>query len=201
MDTFTTGRAARYVGRTPKTLQRLDREGKLKPTRTTTGRRAYTQIQLDEFLGRKREKKVPVRVVVYCRVSSPAQKPDLKNQRLVLEEFCTARGFSGVDFVEEIGGGMNLTRPKFLSVLDAVGNDDVKTLVIAHKDRLCRFGFEWFARFCKQHGCDLLVLNQERLSPEQEMVQDLLAIVHTFSARLYGLRSYKKALKEALAKP
>ena len=73
----------------------------------------------------------------------------------------------------------------------------VERLIIAHKDRLVRFGFEWFAAFCERHGTDLVIVNGETLSPEQEMVQDLLSIVHIFSARLYGLRSYKKVIRDA----
>jgi putative resolvase len=61
-----------------------------------------------------------------------------------------------------------------------------------------RFGFSWFERFCAEHGTELLVLNNEQLSPEQEMVEDLLTIVHCFSARLDGLGNYRKKLKEAL---
>jgi putative resolvase len=68
--------------------------------------------------------------------------------------------------------------------------------VIAHKDRLVRFGFPWFERFCAEHGTEILVLNNEQLSPEEEMV---LTIVHCFSARLYGLRNYRKRLNDALA--
>jgi predicted site-specific integrase-resolvase len=71
-------------------------------------------------------------------------------------------------------------------------------LVLAHKDRLARFGFEWFEHYARFNDCEVLVLNQERLSPEQEMVQDLMTIIHCFSSRLYGLRNYKKKLKEAL---
>jgi len=63
---------------------------------------------------------------------------------------------------------------------------------------LTRFGFEWFEHYAKIQGCEVLVLNQERLSPEQEMVQDLMTIVHCFSSRLYGLRNYRKKLDEAL---
>lgn len=79
-----------------------------------------------------------------------------------------------------------------------VGNRVVKVLILAHRDRLTRFGFEWFEYYAKMNGCELLVLNQERLSPEHEMVQDLMTIVHCFSSRLYGLRSYRKKLDEAL---
>ena len=154
---------------------------------------------MDIYLGRTTARG-PQRIIAYCRVSSQAQRPDLKNQRSVIEDFCLARGMANVEFVEEIKGGLNFKRPLFGEVMDAIERREVKTLVIAHRDRLCRFGFEWFERHCKAHECELLVLNTEKLSPEQEMVQDLMTIVHCFSARLYGLRNYRKALREALAK-
>jgi putative resolvase len=66
----------------------------------------------------------------------------------------------------------------------------VQRLIVAHKDRLVRFGFEWFAGFCQRHGTELVIVHGATLSPEQELVQDLLSIVHSFSARLEGLRSY-----------
>jgi len=194
--------AAKYVGKAVKTLQRWDRSGRLKPTgRTPSNRRVYTIDQLNEIMGGKRlvERATPSRVVTYCRVSSSAQRPDLKNQRKTLELFCASRGFSDVEFIEEIGGGLNFRRKRFKEIMSSVGRDEVKTLVIAHKDRLSRFGFEWFESFCKDHGCEIVVLNHEALSPEQEMVQDLMTIVHCFSARLYGLRNYRKSLKKAMA--
>jgi len=197
-DVLSISEAASRLGRSVKTLQRWDRDGVLKPAhRTKTGRRAYTADQLDEFLGRKRGHE-PSRVVAYCRVSSAAQKPDLKNQRRVLEDFAAARGLAGVEWIEEVGGGLNFERKRFLEIMDAVGRREVKTLVVAHKDRLVRFGFQWFERHCQRNGCEILVLNNESLSPEQEMVQDLMTIVHCFSSRLYGLRNYKKKLKEAI---
>jgi len=189
------GRA--YLGVGVKTLQRWDREGRLKPERTDTGRRMYSKMALDAFMRRTPSAvKAPV---VYCRVSSAAQKPDLKNQRRVLEEFCAARGLANVAFVEEVGGGLNLKRPKFLALMDRIEAAQVSHLIIADKDRLVRFGFSWFERFCSEHGAELLVLDQEQFSPEQEMVQDLLTIVHGFSARLDGLANDRKKLNEALA--
>jgi predicted site-specific integrase-resolvase len=196
---MSTGEAARYLGRGVKTLQAWDRDGILKPEgRTPTGRRIYTREQLNAFMGLRREIAIPVRTVAYCRVSSKAQKPDLKNQRRVLEEFCAARGLANVEWFEEVGGGLNFERKKFTTIMEAIERGEVKTLVIAHKDRLTRFGFPWFDGMCKRHGCELLVLNNENLSPEQEMVQDLMTIIHCFSSRLYGLRNYKKKLKEVL---
>jgi predicted site-specific integrase-resolvase len=194
---FATGKAAAYLGVSVKTLQRWDREGRLAPERTPTGRRSYSKAALDSFLLRGPAPAART-AIAYCRVSSSAQKPDLKNQRRVLEDFCAARGVANVEYVEEVGGGLNLKRPRFVVLMDRIEARQVSYLVIAHKDRLVRFGFAWFERFCAEHGTELLVLNNEQLSPEQEMVQDLLTIVHCFSARLYGLRNYRKRLNEAL---
>lgn len=196
---MTVSEAARYVGRTVRTLQRWDREGTLTPeSRTNTNRRVYSKAQLDAFLGRKHELLFATRIVAYCRVSSAAQKPDLKNQRATLETFAAARGLADVEFIEEVGGGLNFERKKFLALVDAIVAGEVKTLILAHKDRLARFGFPLLQHLCASRGCELLVLNNETLSPEQEMVQDLMTITHCFSARLYGLRNYRKKLKEAL---
>ena len=197
-NTYNTAEAARYLGFKVKTLQKWDREGRLIPAyRTKTNRRVYTQSQLDEFLG-QRTQDTRTRVIAYCRVSSTAQKPDLANQIEILKEYCTKSGLSEVEFISEIGGGLNFERKKFLEIMDAVERYEVKMLIIAHKDRLARFGFEYFRHFLARHNCELVILNDEKMSPEQEMVEDLMTIIHCFSSRLYGLRNYRKSLKEAL---
>ena len=198
---MSTGKAAKRLGVSVKTLQRWEREGRLIPVaRTDSNRRLYTETQLREFIGWRQAPESPSRVMAYCRVSSAAQKPDLANQRRVLEEFVVARGLANVEFIEEVGGGLNFKRKRFLALMDEIGQRSINTLILAHRDRLTRFGFDWFEHYAKTHGCEILVLNQERLSPEQEMVQDLMTIVHGFSSRLYGLRNYRKTLNEALDK-
>ena len=199
-NTIGTGKAAKLLGLTVKTMQRWEREKRLVPiARTKTNRRLYTLTQIHTFIGlRQSNGKSPSRILAYCRVSSAAQKPDLLNQRRILEEFVIAKGLANVEFIEEIGGGLNFKRKKFLMLMDEIGRREVKTLILAHKDRLTRFGFEWFEHFAAIHNCEVLVLNQERLSPEQEMIQDLMTIVHCFSSRLYGLRNYRKKLNEVL---
>ena len=101
------------------------------------------------------------------------------------------------EWIAEFGGGMNFKRKKFLEIMEGIERNEISHLVIAHKDRLVRFGFDYFAWFAERHGCKLTVANQEQLSPQQEMVEDLMSIVHTFSCRLYGLRSYTKKIREA----
>jgi predicted site-specific integrase-resolvase len=82
------------------------------------------------------------------------------------------------------------------TVLERVRQGNVGSIVVAHKDRLARFGFELISWLCELDGTKILVLNQDGLSPERELVEDILAIVHVFSCRLGGLRKYKSAIKE-----
>jgi putative resolvase len=181
------------IGRTTNTLQRWDRRGILKAHRTLTGRRYYTHNQYLEVIGQKSSKK---RLIIYCRVSSSGQKKDLISQRNAVESFCLSQGKTIDLKFEDIGSGLNYKRKNFILLLEMVERGEVSEIVIAHKDRLVRFGFEWFAKFCKDHGTSIVILNAESLSPQEEMTKDLLSIIHCFSSRLYGLRKYKKKIVE-----
>ncbi len=115
-----------------------------------------------------------------------------------MERFCLGRGLAVDRWITEVGGGMDLKREKLLAVMDAIERGEIATLVVAHTDRLARFGFDYLEHVAEKNGCTILVANQESLSPLEELVQDLLSIVHTFSHRLHGLRRYEKALRDAL---
>ncbi len=196
---MSTGKAATLLGVTVKTLQRWEREDRLIPAaRADSNRRRYPESQLRAFLRLRHRTPEPTRIVAYCRVSSAAQKPDLVHQRRALEAFVGANGLANVEFIEEGGGGLHCRRKRFLEVMAVIGRGEVTILILAHRDRLTRFGFEWFEHYARAHGCAILALNRQRLSPEQEMAQDLMTIVHCFSSRLYGLRNYRKKLNEAL---
>ena len=198
MNTYTVSQFAAMTGYAVKTLQRWDREKRLVPLRTPTNRRMYTDEHLRLLRGMP-HKDEHRDTIVYMRVSSQAQRPDLKNQRLALEQFCLARGIEVDQWAEEIGSGLNFKRRKFLEIVDGIVAGRVERLVIAHKDRLTRFGFDLVGHLAQAQGAEIVVLNTESLSPEQEMVQDLMTITHCFSARLYGLRNYRKALKKAIS--
>lgn len=189
---------AKRVGVSVKTLQKWDRIGVLPAKRTITNRRYYTDEELAAALRLPRVQKER-RTVAYCRVSSQAQKPDLANQRRVLEAFCTQRNIEVDEWMMEVGGGLNFKRKQFLSLVDAIVEGQVERVILAHQDRLARFGYQLLVHLCETHQCELLVMNTEELSPEQELVQDLITITHCFSSRLYGLRNYRTALKKAIA--
>jgi predicted site-specific integrase-resolvase len=186
------------IGRAVITLQKWDRSGQLKARRTPTDRRYYTHAQYLEFIG---QKAVTKKIVSYCRVSSSGQKKDLISQQTAVEQFCIAAGKPVAERLEDVGSGLNYKRKQFVSLMEQVERGEISEIVIAHKDRLVRFGFEWFEKFCSDHGCQIVVMNAESLSPEAEMTKDLLSIIHCFSSRLYGLRKYKKKIEELVTEP
>jgi predicted site-specific integrase-resolvase len=104
----------------------------------------------------------------------------------------TSKGLVANEWLSDIGSGLNDERKSFNKLMVNDEKGVVSEIIIAHKDRLVRFGFEWFENFCKNHGCKITVINLETLSPEEEVTRDVLSIIHCFSTRLYGLRRYKK---------
>jgi putative resolvase len=194
-NTYSPKQFGALIGKSVLTLQRWDRAGILTAHRTPTNRRYYTHEQYLEYRGLKA--KGGGATLVYARVSSQSQKPDLQNQVAALRAYCQAHDLKVDEWIEEVGSGLNYQRKQFNRLMEEIELGRVRRLVIAHKDRLVRFGVEWFAAFCERHGTDLIIVNGDTLSPEQELVQDLLSIVHVFSARLYGLRSYKKVIRDA----
>lgn len=197
MSTYNVRQFANLIGVSVNTLQRWDRQGRLKPQRTPSNRRLYTDEHLT-LAGRASRRSGRI-TAAYARVSSQTQKLDLDKQIRALEMFCAANGWAVDEWIREVGGGLDFNRTHLLRVLDGIVHGRIERLIVAHRDRLCRFGFEMIEHLCRTHGCELVVMNQESLSPEEEMVQDVLSIVQCFSARLYGLRNYRKSLTQALA--
>lgn len=186
---------AELLGVSVKTLQRWDREGILKSNRTPTNRRYYTYDQYLQFKGIKTNNDIRD-VVIYARVSTRSQKDDLKNQVEFLRTFCNARGIIVNQCIEDFGSGLNYNRKKWNNLLEQVMENKVKTILISDKDRFIRFGFDWFQKFCEKFNTDIIIVNNESLSPNEELVQDIISILDVFSCRLYGLRKYKKQIKE-----
>lgn len=179
------------------TLRRWDRTGRLPAKRTPSNHRYYT----DEDLALVRGLKPTAEnrwVKVYCRVSSAKQKNELANQKLAMEQFCLGKGLAVDEWISEIGGGLNFKRPKFLALVEDALSGKIETIVIAHKDRLCRFAFELIEQLLTKRGCQIIVANAESLSPQAELCEDLMAIIHCFSCRLYGSRNYRKEKEKAV---
>lgn len=200
MKIFTTGEAARYLNVKPKTIQKYDREGKLIAHRTPTNRRYYTQEQLDDWLNLKRPASTKRKIVSYARVSANKQKESLKNQLDYIRNYTNAKGVILDEELSDIGSGLNYKRYNWNKLLKQVDQDKIEKIYVAYKDRFVRFGYEWFEAFCKDHGTNLIALNNPNVSPEKEMTDDLISIIHVFSSRIYGLRKYPKEIVQDLKK-
>ncbi|MDT9218879.1 MAG: IS607 family transposase [Limnospira sp. PMC 1240.20] len=178
--------AAQILGVHERTLRRWDDNGSIETIRTPAGQRRYNVESYTAKSGSDKRK-----VVIYARVSSRAQQSDLNRQVAALSNL-----YPEAEVVSEIGGGLNFKGKKMLALLGHQLSGDVRMVVVAHKDRLAIWGFDLFRWLCEQNRCSLMVLNQTSLSPEPEMVEDILAILHCFSSRLYRRSKYKTQVKE-----
>ena len=176
-------KAAVQLGIHQNTLRRYSDEGRIQTIRTASGQR---RSDVDAFV---RESADAV-VVCYCRVSSAKQREDLVRQVAFMRE-----RYPNAEIVSDVGGGLNFRRKGLVSILERLHRGDKLRIVVAHRDRLARFGFELIQWLAEQNGGGILVLNNADYSPEQELTQDILAILHTFSCRLHGLRRYENAIK------
>lgn len=181
------------IGVSVKTLQRWDREGILKAYRTPTNRRYYTYDQYLKFKGGNLQD--GRKIVVYARVSTRNQQDDLDSQVKFLLNYCNAKGMIVDECIEEFGSGLNDNRKKWNKLLEEVMEQKIKTIIVTHKDRFIRFGFDWFEKLCLKYDTQILIVKNEKLSPQEELVQDIVSILHVFSCRLYGLRKYKDRIK------
>jgi len=184
---YTLKEACLLLGLHPRTIQKWDKQGKIRTVRTPGGRRRIPESEIRRLQGEKGIRSI----IGYARVSSNTQKDDLEIQVKYLQEY-------GVhEVITNIGSGLNEKRKGFLKLLDKVLHNEVDKVVILYEDRLTRFGFDTLKRVFEEHGTSIEVLNQTDVKPpQQEMVEDLITIISHFSGKLYGMRSHKQ--KEVL---
>ena len=181
-----TNETCKIFGIHPNTLRRWANDGKIKYIRQENGNRLY---DVEDFLnGNKRQNRAKI---IYARVSSRNQKDDLSNQIKYLRE-----RYPSHELIEDIGSGLNFKRKGFNAILERIMSGDVEEVVVTHKDRLCRFGFDIIRTIADKNDCKLVVLDNTQLSPKGELVQDIISIIHVFSCRIYGLRKYTDKVKE-----
>lgn len=192
---------AELLNVTVKTLQRWDREKTLVANRTPTNRRYYTYDQYLQFKGIGRDADSR-KIVIYTRVSTRNQADDLENQVDFLQNYVNAKCLIVDEVIRDYGSGLNYNRKKWNQLLGKVMENKVKMIFVSHKDRFVRFGFDWFEKFCNKFNVEIVVVKHDKLSPHEELVQDIVSILHVFSCSLYGLRKYKKQIEgdETIAK-
>ena len=177
-------KAVEFLGLHPNTLRRYADEGQIKSIKNAAGQRLY---DVESY----QRNSTTATIVCYCRVSSAKQRDDLIRQIAFMREL-----YPTAEIIQDIGSGLNFKRKGLQALLVRFMRGDKLTVIVACRDRLCRFGFELFDFMAKQNGGEILVLDRSVHSPETELTADLLAILHVFSCRMHGLRSYSKKIKE-----
>ena len=175
----------------PTTLRKWDREGKIRCVRLQNNFRRVPESEINRILGIQDERSS----YIYARVSSSGQKGDLDRQ---IEKLRVSSPESEV--ISDIRSGMGFNRKGFLKLLDLIEKDKVSVIYITHKDRLARFGYDLVEKICEMHGTRIVTVDSEELlAAHEELSRDLISIITSFSARLYGLRSHKlKKILEAV---
>jgi predicted site-specific integrase-resolvase len=197
---FPASAAAKILNVSGTTLQNWAENGTIHYYRN--GERGKRWYNVKEFLDRNctdrsAEPTEPIkRRIVYARVSTRGQKDDLERQCQYLQS-----RYPNHELITDIGSGLNYKRKGLKTILDYAIKGSVQELVVAHKDRLCRFGFElieWIvSTFSKG---TIVVLDNHKSSPQEEMCSDILSIITVFGARINGLKKYKPILQNELEK-
>ena len=197
---LTITKAAEALGVHKETLRDWAEAGQFPHVRTVGGHRRFKQSDIDTYRGSAPESPTSnERVVVYCRVSSHDQKQsgDLERQVGRVSSFCTDKSYKVVSVLQEVGSGMSDTRPKLHKLFKMVNAHEVDRVVVEHKDRLVRFGFEYLVAYFESHGV-IIEWVQETLGKtyEEELVEDILTLMSSFSSRIYGRRSAENRKKK-----
>jgi predicted site-specific integrase-resolvase len=185
-------KACKILGVHADYLRKMDDLQKIQTIRTIGNKRLYNVNQfIEDNISFKLNEPLNKKTFCYCRVSTPKQKEDLERQVAYMKE-----KYPDIEIIKDIGSGINFKRKGLLKILDYAHRGLLNEVIIAYKDRLCRFGFELFQHLLKeQSNAVITILNDEPVSKEEEVVQDILQILTIFSARVNGLRSYSTKIR------
>lgn len=180
------------------TLKRYREKGILKATLLPTGHYDFDEDSV-YLLKNKNEPRINV---IYARVSTCKQKKDLANQIVELKDFMKAKGFELNNIYQDVASGISFEKRKqFFKMLDLILQGKVKRVVISHKDRLSRVGFDLFKYLFDKYGTEIIVVSDvaNPKTDEQELFEEIISLLHCFSMRMYShRRSERKKIEEVI---
>lgn len=192
---ISTKEARKILGVTSQTLRNWSDQGKIGSIISPSGVHLYSKqdvygIANIPFVACEKRK------IAYCRVSSQKQKDDLKRQTDFFRE-----KYPDYEVVTDVASGLNWKRKGFQAILESAMSGDISELVVAHKDRLCRFSFELVKFILEHNKVKLTVLDaDEHKSRSEELADDIISIIHVYSCREMGQRRYKNKEDTNLSK-
>ena len=177
---------AKEVGVTYKTAWKWFKAGRIQGYQMDTGTIIITELE---------QTALPQKVAVYARVSSNEHRPNLERQAERLVDYCMAKGWQVHQVVKEVGSGVNDQRPKLIKLL---GDSSITLIVVEHKDRLTRFGYNYIETLLAQQGRWIEVVNLAE-NDKEDLLNDLTSIIYSFCARVYGQRRAKRKTEKITA--
>ena len=194
--------AMEYLHVSKPTMHRWDYTGVLVAIRTPGGHRRYYKSQLDEMIGKTEEtesinRNEDIRAVVYARCSTTEQKTrgDIERQAQRNTEYAVQKGYKIVDIIKDCGSGINDKRKGFVKLCNLVADQKVDKIIIEHKDRLTRFQYSLIQFFFSKFGVELEITDDKEYTPTEELVNDLMMLMTSFSGKLYSNRAKENRKK------
>lgn len=201
-DTYKPKDIARFLGVTTRTLQNWDKDDKIHFQRDNVSNRRFMSkadvikllddngLLFDDTINKKRD-------VIYARVSSHDQKVHGDLDRQVQFLIDNNDDLQNVLVLSEVGSGLNDKRKKLQQLLTMVMNDEVNRVFITYRDRLTRFGFHYLETMFNLKGVEIVIVKQktEVMTVEQELMNDMMSLIASFSGKLYGIRSKQNRKK------
>lgn len=177
-------------------LRLWDESGKLRAVRTPGNHRRYRESDVYKFIGTEKPEEIREEaVLLYSRVSSGEQKTkgDLDRQNSRLVEYAVRKDYKVAYIMMEVGSGMNDSRAKLLQSMNLAVEGKITKIIVEHRDRLIRFNFNILKLFFESHGVEVEYV-EETLpkSYEAELIEDMLSLMASFSAKIYGKRSAER---------
>ena len=195
-DSYTTGDVAKLFNVTPRTIQQWDRDGVIGFDRTPTNRRKVSKEKLITYLKTRNmfyeEESKEKKDIIYARVSTQGQMKQGDLDRQVSYIISQIPDLRNLVVLKETGSGLNSKGKKIQQLIRMIMNDEVNRIFVTYKERLTRFGFEYIETICNMKDVEIVVLqDKEEKTIEQELAEDMMMLLASFSGKLYGLRSHK----------
>ena len=183
------------------TLQRWDNSCKLVALRTEGGHRRYRLSDIEKILGKgengNNSNNKEIVVATYARCSTPDQKAhgDIDRQSTRIFEYCTKHKYKVEYIINDMGSGLNDKRKGFTKICNLVVNGKINKVVIEHKDRLTRFQYNLIEFFFNSYGVEIELLDKKEYTEQEELVNDMMMLIASFSGKVYSLRAQENRKK------
>ena len=172
------------------TLSKYVKEKKIRVKKLPNGYYDYNEDDVYGFIGEEYKRKN----VIYARVSTNKQRNDLENQINNIKTFMTANGIVVDEVYSDVASGLTLDRKNFLQLLDEIQDNKIDTVYITYKDRLARLSYELVEKLFEKFNVKIKTIYNDIKTDEQELFEDLMSVIHSFSMKMYSKRRLAKKL-------